>query len=1189
MTGGNGVWRYLYNANSWVRISDYHGAAKIAVDAAGNPYTCDANNLAWRWDSKNQKFVQLPGGCIDIAVGPEGTIWSVSTRQSMSTGNYMRYYDFKSASWIDIYGAAIRIAAGPKGVPIHVNNNNEIYLWAGTAGQWQGQTWTRMPGAAIDVGYGADGSLWITGTDQGVYRYIAAKNVWVQIDGAATQISVDQYGQPWVTNSGNGIFRRLDQCSSGLKYPADASPKDTPVAPKYTDAPTPCAWSSWEQTTGAIMDIAVGPEGNVWAIGSNQGIYTWDETAFTWRQINGAGVRIAVGPQNTAWHVNQGGNVYYYLGNNNWKQVDLNGARAQDIGVGADGSAWATDSDNGIWKYEGNGGWVKYPGGATRISVDSKGNAWIVGGGGVVYRWADNTWVQMPGAGYDIGVGANDVMWVVGMNRVPFKWSHATGGYTQSNIPSTNSIAVGPDGRAWVATTDNKCFRQSGEKWKQLSGAAVDIGAGADGSVFVVGLKQVPNGGAIYRWQYKSATFVQISDLHGGVRVDVDPKGNPWIVDNKNALYAWDASKQQFILQSQLANDVAVGPDGSVWIVSNTATGPGWLLRYINNKGDWQDASGTAAIRVAIGPKGVSYHVNQDNNIYKWNGGNSYTQLPGKALDIGVGADGSIWIAGTDQGIYRFIDASNAWVQIDGAATQITVDACGNPWVANSGNGIFQRIDDCQACGSTPDDVQWNEVSNTPFIPDADANSVPKNWWELVTGGAMDISVGPEGNTWIIGTDQGIYYWTEKTSSWTRVGGAGVRIAVGPNNTPYHVNSGNNIYKWNGNGGWNQLSGAAIDIGVGADGSVFIIGTDNAVYNYNAPNNQWVKWGGNGIRVSVDKYGRPWTVSSNGQISRYQNGAWKTLSGAGLDIGIGHDNTPYVVGTDRNIYKYTYSSSSWSNIGNTGSSNVAAGPDGVAWTTDTSGAIERQSSEHWVDLQGGAIDIGVGTDGTVHVVGQDKVAGGSGVYRWQHGAKSFVKISDYHGAVRIATDGSGNAWIVDESNLIWTWDKANSVFVKFPGAATDIAVGADGSIWCIGIQSVGGGYNIRYFDKTKQSWVTISGGAVRISVLPNGNPWVVNNGNSIFRWNGNGWEGMPGAAKDIGIAADGTVYIVGTDGNVYRWIEATRQWYKTTTRGGAAQISADAYGNSWTVDSVGTIRGLYDDALTYNWPVDDSS
>jgi hypothetical protein len=135
--------------------------------------------------------------------------------------------------------------------------------------------------------------------------------------------------------------------------------------------------------------------------------------------------------------------------------------------------------------------------------------------------------------------------------------------------------------------------------------------------------------------------------------------------------------------------------------------------------------------------------------------------------------------------------------------------------------------------------------------------------------------------------------------------------------------------------------------------------------------------------------------------------------------------------------------------------------------------------------------------------------------------------------------------------LIWSWDSANNVFARFPGAATDIAVGADGTVWCIGIQSVGGGYNIRYFDKSKQSWVTIPGGAVRIAVLPNGLPWVVNNGGNIYRWSGSSWEQLPGAARDVGISADGSVFVIGTDGNVYKWVEARRDWFRTTTRGGA--------------------------------------
>jgi hypothetical protein len=69
--------------------------------------------------------------------------------------------------------------------------------------------------------------------------------------------------------------------------------------------------------------------------------------------------------------------------------------------------------------------------------------------------------------------------------------------------------------------------------------------------------------------------------------------------------------------------------------------------------------------------------------------------LPGAATDIGVGADGSVWVTGTNPlpggfGIYRW-DGSN-WNEYPGGATQIAVGPDGTPWVVNDGGSIFHGV-----------------------------------------------------------------------------------------------------------------------------------------------------------------------------------------------------------------------------------------------------------------------------------------------------------------------------------------------------------------------------------------------------------------------------------------------------------------------------------------------------------------
>ena len=214
-------------------------------------------------------------------------------------------------------------------------------------------------------------------------------------------------------------------------------------------------------------------------------------------------------------------------------------------------------------------------------------------------------------------------------------------------------------------------------------------------------------------------------------------------------------------------------------------------------------------------------------------------------------------------------------------------------------------------------------------------------------------------------------------------------------------------------------------------------------------------------------------------------------------------------------------------------SNIVRSPDGTHFCPDKSGAangvVDRcpvyssgafRYAEAMVDplekppapfptftlRPGAATDIGVGANGSVWIVGTNPVAGGYGIYRWTGSGWTPVP----GGATRIAVDPSGNPWVVNSAGQIYNWvgnpwvvNSAGQIYnwvgndwVVHSGAATDIGVGADGSVWIVGTNPVAGGYGI--YTWTGPGLVPVPGGAVVISVGPSGNPWVVNSAGQIY-------------------------------------------------------------------------------------------
>jgi hypothetical protein len=148
----------------------------------------------------------------------------------------------------------------------------------------------------------------------------------------------------------------------------------------------------------------------------------------------------------------------------------------------------------------------------------------------------------------------------------------------------------------------------------------------------------------------------------------------------------------------------------------------------------------------------------------------------------------------------------------------------------------------------------------------------------------------------------------------------------------------------------------------------------------------------------------------------------------------------------------------------------------------------------------------------------------------------------------------GNVWAVNKTGLIYQWSGRSWKHIY--GYATDIGVGANGTVWIIGKKPVYGGFEIYRWMGTR--FVKVPGAAVRVDVGPWGTPWVVNSFGDIFRWKNKKWQHLPGKAKDISVGSKGSVWVIGANRvnggyGIYRWNEKAQKWIRVP--GGAVAIS----------------------------------
>jgi hypothetical protein len=56
-------------------------------------------------------------------------------------------------------------------------------------------------------------------------------------------------------------------------------------------------------------------------------------------------------------------------------------------------------------------------------------------------------------------------------------------------------------------------------------------------------------------------------DGHGGIRIDVDPEGNPWTVTKNHRLFTRDCDEWVRVKFNNVL-DVSVGLDSSIWVIA---------------------------------------------------------------------------------------------------------------------------------------------------------------------------------------------------------------------------------------------------------------------------------------------------------------------------------------------------------------------------------------------------------------------------------------------------------------------------------------------------------------------------------------------------------------------------------------------------------------------------------------------
>jgi hypothetical protein len=212
--------------------------------------------------------------------------------------------------------------------------------------------------------------------------------------------------------------------------------------------------------------------------------------------------------------------------------------------------------------------------------------------------------------------------------------------------------------------------------WKGVPGKALDVGVGG-GQAWVVGTD-----GAAWHWNGKGF------EKRGGgeiLRMDVGPRGMPWVVTKKREIYRFDG--RGFRKLPGAALDIGVSGDGGVWVVGTDGSAYQWTGKT------WAKRGGKDLARIDATLKGGAVATDRGGNILRFAGG-KWGRLPGKARDIS-GGGGQLWSVGADRSpggltVNRW-DGKGNWILYQGGIVNVAVDGNGMPWATNGQQSVYSH------------------------------------------------------------------------------------------------------------------------------------------------------------------------------------------------------------------------------------------------------------------------------------------------------------------------------------------------------------------------------------------------------------------------------------------------------------------------------------------------------------------
>lgn len=427
------------------------------------------------------------------------------------------------------------------------------------------------------------------------------------------------------------------------------------------------AGSSWSRldtmTTGRITNLAVGTN-FIYVIGSMGGIFrhsidrSGNVGKVNWHKLPGSASRIAVSALGKVFCVNSSDMIYHLGANDSWIKVngslcDIAVSRSEVVGCNREGRIYSWTLDH-TGAPDSMGAWVVRPGGLARIHTNEHGAIWGVNSGDKIFALestASPPPYSQPAAPMPAPMPApapNPNHWN--------DWTAVSGALVQCSVGTKQVWGVNQSQNIYVRPLDTM------SRWQKVDGAATEVEVGPQGAVYAVNA-----GGDV---------FMRLGANNRHI------SGDRWSkIDSRTP---------------GRVTSLAVGPN-HIYVIG---TGERIYRHAINHSGDvgnrvrWHNVNG-AARRVAIGPTGKVFCVNNQDKIFHLGRDDRWQPVSGALTDIavtktevvGCNQRGEIYSWALDH--HNCPDPNAKWHKRNGNLSRLGANTSGHIWGIDRGQKIF--------------------------------------------------------------------------------------------------------------------------------------------------------------------------------------------------------------------------------------------------------------------------------------------------------------------------------------------------------------------------------------------------------------------------------------------------------------------------------------------------------------------